>query len=45
MAILTTSADTSSVGNIWYNPAIGRIQYSYLSGGTIVVATTKPFFT
>ena len=32
MAILTTSADTTSVGNVWYNSTINRLQFSYCGG-------------
>jgi hypothetical protein len=30
MARLTTSADTTNIGSVWYNSTIGRLQYSYI---------------
>ena len=36
MARLTTSADTTTCGNVWYNSTVNRIQYSYFLG--IVIA-------
>ena len=32
MARLTTTADTTNVGSVWYNPTFNRLQYSYLGG-------------
>ena len=33
MARLTTTADTTNVGSVWYNPTINKLQYSYLVAG------------
>ena len=33
MARLTTSADTTNVGSVWYNSTINRLQYSYSGFG------------
>ena len=43
MARLTTSADTTNIGSVWYNSTIGRLQYSYIgaawsAGGALITA-------
>ena len=34
MARLTTTADTTNIGSVWYNPSINKLQYSYFDSGS-----------
>ena len=31
--LLSASSDTTTCGNLWFNPSINRLQYSYFGGG------------
>jgi hypothetical protein len=46
MARLTTSADTTNIGSVWFNSTISRLQYSYIgaawsAGGGLITARNQ----